>query len=130
MFIIKDKDGKTIVFNGPPDDKRCMRCGKHIDELIPIGGFSEELLPDTFDSKLIQNFRKLVILEYNERDKMIALDIGLFGVSEELYEFYGREDVERVLGYESVRGQVEVSWECIDCFRQDGEFMHYSEINK
>ena len=116
-FMITDDD----VFQGVEEaERRCMRCGRHISELKPFDD------PEFSHVKVFPNYRFLNYVETDEKCEEILAAIRDCGESEDLYEFYGAENVRRALVYDERRGWVERCLECKDCLQEEGDFRHYT----
>jgi len=126
MIIVNLKDGERLIINGP-EETRCTRCGKHVDELIPFDLTDDTLPYHAYGKRLVQNFRVMDLVEYDERWEMILKDLAVFGESEEHYEFYGRAKVEDAIYYDEMRRFCELSWECRDCIKEEGTFKYYGD---
>lgn len=107
--------------NAPYEVRRCTRCGKHIDELEAFGEEAGEFA----GYKLIKTHRWFHIFKYNEEYEQILEDIGVFGLCEELYSFYGKQKVDWAISYEEGRNWTEKSLECKSCIYEEGDFKHY-----
>lgn len=125
MFIAEYKDGTSIIFNGPPKDLRCERCGKHVDELLPYEG---ELPPQVhLEKKLIQNVRPYYDVKYNDTIGEI-LNLMKNGKDDvEMIESYGTANVELALSYESSWEDADFVWECRDCLKEPGVYKQYTD---
>ncbi len=51
-------DRKTIIINPPPEDGKCMICGRHVHELKAFGGPGDPLVGDFSGAKLVKQFRE------------------------------------------------------------------------
>lgn len=105
-------------------DRRCMRCGKHISELEPSNG------PGFSQLKVSPNYRFLNYVETDEKCEEILAAIRDGGESEDLYKFYGAENVRKALAYDDRRRWVEKSIECKECLQEEGDFHHYTWSKK
>lgn len=125
MFIAESDEGTRIIFNGPPKEIRCERCGKHIDELLPYEG---ELPPQVhLEKKLIQNVRPYYDVEYNDTIGEI-LDLMKNGKDElDRIESFGSANVELALSYEASWEDADFVWECRDCIKEPGVYKQYTD---
>lgn len=130
MIIENLKDGERLINNGP-QEMRCTRCGKHVDDLIPFDLDEETHIYLACGKRLIQNFRMADFVDYQENYEWILWSITECGQSDELYkelyEFFGRTQVEEAIRYEGMRGICVKGWECRDCIKEEGKFKHYSD---
>lgn len=125
MLYSPDKKNTMItdddVFQGVDEsERRCMRCGRHISELKPFD--DQEYSQVTVYS----NYRTLNYVETDDKCEEILTAIRDCGESEDLYEFYGAENVRRALAYDERRGWMERCLECKDCLQEEGDFDHYT----
>ena len=51
-------DRRGILINPPPQDGKCMICGRHVRELEAFGGAGDPLLGDFSGAKLIKMWRE------------------------------------------------------------------------
>ena len=107
----------------PYDDRRCMRCGKHISELKPFGEGIYAL------ATVAKTYRNIDFVPYNEEYELILQTLYEFGDSHEMQEAIGMDKYKSAISYEGMRGCTERSWECRDCIIQEGAFIHFS-MNK
>lgn len=125
MFIAESDEGTRIIFNGPPKDLRCERCGKHFDELSP---YEDELPPQVhWGKKLIQNVRPYSEAEYNDTIGEILDLMENEKIDIERIESYGTVNVELALSYKATWENADFVWECRDCFKEPGVYKHYTD---
>jgi hypothetical protein len=106
-----------IYLNPPPADRKCERCGKHIDELEPFDG---EIYKG---SKLVKTYRGMC--DYSQKYEDMLAEIFIVpetNYSERLEKAekkYGKEEVEHAMLYDEVYNTIGASWECKDCIKKD-----------
>lgn len=112
------------IFPGVAEvDRRCYRCGRHISELK---NFED---PEYSQVAVFQNMRMLQEQPTNRLYAEIKKAIQDCDESEDLWDFYGRDNVRRALTYDPARSPT-LSIECADCGKEEGDFYHYSWKDK
>jgi len=106
----------------PHEERRCTRCGKHVDDLISFG----EQAGKREGKKLIKRFRGFNLVDYIEEYEMVLNDLSAGVEMDELIKRFGVEKFESALMYGEHRSNCEKSWECRDCITEKGEFKLYS----
>ena len=113
--------------NPPPEDGRCMCCGKHLRELKPFGKSEDQSSQDLSGALLVKTFRWEGFLP-DEQDKRIMGEFFRDCQSEEDYrraeerliQRTGREKGENIiLRLKAILTQVVAYWLCRDCIVLD-----------
>jgi len=111
---------KGIQLNAPPEDARCMCCGRHLDELTPFGGPGDPLVGDFNGALLIKKYRRTG--PYDEEAQEAVKEAQENCTSEDyedvlkwLVEKHGKEKGERFEFSVEAYEQIGSSWECRNC---------------
>jgi hypothetical protein len=113
-------------FDFPPEDDRCMCCGKHISKLKPFGKVGDPLVGNSEGDYLIKRWRKRlgpfdeqVSYAYGEACEICPEDTESW-----LIDQFGEEEAERISSVALAFGNPGSSWECRDCvILDDDEYM-------
>ena len=107
-----------VYINPPPTDRKCMKCGVHIDNLKEFGGAGDPLVGDFKGQKLVKTYRSMIdeILPKHLEilEKLKFDDEGGDNISE-LEKEYGEEIVDDAFIADQLYSTVGASWECRDC---------------
>jgi hypothetical protein len=111
-----------IIINPPPDDARCMCCGRHISELKPFGKAGDPLVGDFDGAFLVKKFRSLgphneeAVKALENAEKHLA---EIARKSEDPLHWrisvYGKEKGEYFYWASQASAYSSKSWECCDC---------------
>lgn len=132
-----------IVINGPPGDRRCQVCGKHISELKPFGGPGDPVVGDFSGELLVKIHRpdfpydeeaEKAWDEYGKENPLLVkfeqpIADGASRVEYEEREDpihwfinkFGEEKGKRLYLRGQANGCISASWECRDCIILDGD---------
>lgn len=102
-------------------DIHCTRCGKHVDDLAPFDLEGE--------IKLIKRFREVELVKRNAEYDEILQKLAVGHSIINLNKTYGASKVQTALVYELYIGNLETSWECKKCIKEDGLFKRHSRCN-
>ena len=114
-----------IIINGPPEDRRCECCGRHITELQPFGKEGDPLVGNFEGALLVKTFRAMA-----PRDMIAERKLKTLKTSEDWEELEkeDKKEFENLSFYDQLRSTVEASWECRDCIILDDSDIKYWQI--
>jgi hypothetical protein len=109
-----------LSINPPPNDRKCMRCGKPSSECLPFRKEGDPLVGNFEGAKLVKIFRDMgdnLDIPDEQRvlyDKIIDAycHVTDFTILE---EEFGVEQVKSAMMYDQLCSTVASSWECRDC---------------
>ena len=109
-----------ITINPPPNDLKCMRCGKHSSECLPFGKEGDPLVGNFEGAKLVKTFRDMgEDLDISDEQRAIydkIIDAYCYTTDTLILEKeYGVEQVKWTMMYDELCSTVASSWECRDC---------------
>jgi hypothetical protein len=119
--------GKRIaLINGPPDDRRCDCCGRHISELKPFGKAGDPVLGDFDGAHLVKRVRTFGTYDEEaetawENALSCYQDEGFEDPFDWMIKTYGKERAEELYWTSYAYHFVRSSWECRDCIILDGD---------
>ncbi len=110
-----------VSINPPPVDKKCEKCGKHVDELKPFGKAGDPLVGDFDEALLVKTYRCMEEKDIPEFDNILSYmaekadSRGWENAEHMAEQEFGKDRVEQAMFYDQLKGTVEASWECRDC---------------
>ena len=113
-----------ISINPPPNDGRCMVCGRHMSELIPFGGPGDPLVGDFSGELLVKKFRPDGPYDAEAEEAWEKAQKVTNDEDDPLPWFianYGEEKGKRLYWAGQLYGSIGKSWECRDCYVLDDD---------
>ena len=98
---------------------RCMKCGKHVDELKPFGKEGDPLNGNFEGLKLVRRYRTMLEETIEKYEQILSEykhdpETGTDNISE-LELKYGEENIDSAFLYDQLSNTIESSYECRDC---------------
>ena len=104
--------------NPPPEDCKCMCCGRPLSDLRPFGGFGDPLPWDFDGAFLVKKYRNDA--PYDKKvgelvdEILTSHECDIENLHEYLVNKHG-EDGDRIYWQAALQSTVSKSWECRDC---------------
>lgn len=113
---ITNMENIIYLIDNTPSEYRCMRCGKHENELQPFDERTSKSHRLGKGVKLIMRDRPVEPVPLDEELEDILFEIFLIDDLDKASFQYGDDLVDKALEYKENRADTAKSWECRDCF--------------